>query len=254
MCIFLNRGLKAFFLIAINVITSASDSSNFCQNGGVLKKINNKSTCFCEGLAYYGEFCQIPCHIENFEFIVPEKCLSGECGIPKPCIDVKLPMIINRNLINRTLYPICRTPAPICMNHQDNFFVNRTLHETKTEFCKNGGILKTLSPTSACLCKGTRHYGDFCEVPCTNLGYEIPEKCLNGPCDLPASCVDLSRPNVHINRCKNGVFVVGKEKNSCACAGSGFWGPYCERPCLLEAPGYCRNNTCDNLYPVDCIF
>ena len=226
-----------------------------CYNNGILKKI--QGSCFCDGTGYYGEKCELPCIFgerEEYKHIIPEKCLSTPCiEVPSSCIDIKLDLDIERPPIDRNIYPVCQDEPEFCMDQKNNFHIN--LPKKSIRVCENGGILKTFNHTSACMCKGTKHYGDYCEKNCDELGNIIPEKCLNGPCDFPNSCVDLGRNNLTIDRCKNGgVFTVGKTKNTCFCHGTSYWDDFCERECFSKQPAYCKDNPCPDLFPTECIF
>ena len=129
--------------------------------------------------------------------------------------------------------------------------------ENNNNFCKNGGVLKSLEAKKECMCRGTGYFGSRCHIDCKTLGYIIPEKCLQGKnCTIPSSCIDVSRkPKIHIDRCQNGgVLLIGKTKQLCNCYSTGFWGLYCTRPCLSRQPSWCKKNNCSNLYPAECLF
>ena len=241
------------FLISFVITLTFSRQNSPCENNGILK--SNQGNCFCDGTQHYGEKCELPCVFgerNEYQHIIPEKCLDRPCvEVPSPCIDINLDLTIDRGYnIDRKKYPVCRISSEFCMDLQNNFYRKEPL---KT--CENGGIMKTLNHTSKCMCKGTKHFGDYCEKHCDDLGIIIPEKCLNGPCPLPSSCIDLGRENIVIDRCKNGgILTVGKTESTCFCHGTGFWGEFCERRCFSEQPGYCKENPCPDIFPTECIF
>lgn len=248
---------SSFKVLAIFWSTSSKEG---CFNGGVAKNINIKNDCYCQGTRFWGPRCQYSCAIKlHFNPHVPEKCLNGQCDdkFYVSCIDVRFN---NFNVTrNKAPYPLCTKIPQTCINEQNVFFIERTINE-KIVKCENNGILKYNTPNSTCVCLGTHYWGDFCEKPCTEFGLEIPESCLikNGTCNLPKSCVDLSRPNILINRCKNGVFLYNKYFGRCSCVASGYFGMFCEKRCPVVKSLYIRNNT-ESLnfptdYPVDCIF
>ena len=233
-----------------------SDDNNYCENGGILKQLGGKKECFCDGTRHYGANCQFECNIERHEFIIPEECLTNpyHCRVPSSCIDTRINLFVNRGRVD---YPICNPAPEICMDKYNTFYVNRTTSANRIYKCENGGVLKRLNHTSRCMCKGTAHFGSRCQNDCRNLGYIIPEKCLQGKdCGIPTSCVDVSRePKIRIDRCQNGgVFLIGKSGDSCNCFSTGFWGRYCTRPCLSQVPSWCKQNNCSNFFPADCLF
>ena len=226
--------------------------------GGVLKNLDIKNDCFCQGTKHYGPYCSIHCNnYFHFHPDVPEVCLSEDCDVDAyiSCLDAGLKPRFNITYseIKKDFYPLCEPVAEICRSSENVFFVDRHIQETPHQ-CQNNGTLRKLNHTSTCHCLGTHFYGDLCEKSCDEFGYEIPESCLSneGPCDLPKECVDLSRPGVHINRCKNGLFLIGKKGGQCSCAASGFFGKWCERECPSVRPT-CGDN-CADLYSTDCIF
>ena len=243
------------------VFWSMSSSKEGCYNGGVARNINIKNDCYCQGTKYFGKKCQSSCLIKlHFNPHVPEKCLDGRCDdddFYASCIDVRFN---NFNVTRRKVsYPLCTTIPEICINEQNVFFIERSINE-KIVKCENNGVLKYTTPTSTCQCMGTHHWGEYCEKPCTEFGLEIPESCLikNGTCNLPTSCVDLSRPDILINRCKNGVFLYNKYFGRCSCVASGYYGDFCEKRCPVVKALYIKNNTeslnFPTTFPVDCIF
>lgn len=227
-------GVISMLIVLIILVSVKSTALNgiHCQNGGVLKKLVGEKICFCEGTRHYGTFCEIPCQFEKHEFLVGQKCLNESCKeIPTSCMDTTL--YVNHDIDD---YPLCEKILEKCVDEMKMIFKS-------TEKCQNGGVLRKINHTSICMCKGTKHFGDFCQKPCDTLGFDISEKCLNGKCDVPDSCLDLSREKININRCQNGgMFVVGKNNNTCSCFGTGFWGEFCQHRCISSK------------YPPECIF
>jgi hypothetical protein len=231
-----------------------------CRNGGVPRNMNDKANCFCQGTDYYGSMCQYSCKYKlHFNPHISETCLNERCDDEfwDSCIDVRF---ANFNVTRRKVStPLCAPIPEICIDNENNFFVERFVNEKIVE-CKNNGILRYTTPTSFCQCLGTHHYGNFCEKPCAELGFEIPETCLtkNNTCILPKSCVDLSRPNIRINRCQNGVFLHSKHFGKCSCVATGYYGEFCEKRCPVIKLLYLRNNNTSidfpSDFPVDCIF
>ena len=230
------------FALVIGFVVSVEVSSP-CHNN-----------CFCDVTQHYGKKCELSCDFSKKneqQHKIREKCLDNPCvEIPSSCIDINLNLTIDREYIDRITYPLCNISSEFCLDLQNNFY-----HKESLKTCENGGIMKSLNYTSKCMCNGTKHYGDYCEKKCDDLGIIIPEKCLNGPCHLPKSCIDLERENIVIDRCKNGgILTLGKTKATCFCHGTGFWGEFCERRCLLEQPEHCKKNPCPDIFPTECIF
>ena len=251
-----NNDLRIFFYPEGKKTHILENNNNFCKNGGVLKSVEGRKECFCDGSEHYGPRCEFKCDIRKHEFIISEKCLTDpkQCKVPTSCIDTRVNLFVNRKKVE---YPICNPLPEICMDMYNTFYVNRSVSETRIYKCENGGFLERLNHTSKCMCRGTGYFGSRCHIDCKTLGYIIPEKCLQGKeCSIPSSCIDVSRkPKIYIDRCQNGgVLLIGKTKQMCNCYSTGFWGLYCTRPCLSRQPSWCKKNNCSNLYPAECLF
>ena len=238
-------------------------STKECQNGGVPRKMNVTDDCFCQGTKFYGSRCQHSCALKlHFNPHIDEKCLNGECKddnlFYQSCLDIRFNNFnITRQLEN---YPKCQESiSKICVNTKKEFFIEREIRQTKVK-CHNSGVLRYSTPDSGCFCLGTHHWGPTCSRSCSEFGFEIKESCLrkNGACDIPDSCVDLSRPGVQINRCQHGVFLQTKHFSRCSCTATGWFGEFCHLRCPVIKSLYTRNNTepivFPESFPVDCIF
>ena len=227
-----------FFLVAPILAYTANFEevkTKICKNGGVFKNTLTKDECACIGTGFYGSECEIPCHKD---YNINNTCFFEDCkDIPYECLDTRYPIIINHKHIDRKIYPLCEETHRVCMDTSDNFFVNRTLQIG----CLYGGLREQHTVDSNCWCRGSGRFGKYCERDCNELGTTIPEVCLTEKkCDLPTSCVDLSRPGIFIDRCKNkGFFVQDKQNGRCSCFGTGYFGLECEQKCPLKCSKDC---------------
>ena len=264
-----------FFTIFCFFYINYTNAYNVCKNNGVLINATNEDGgCYCGGLGHYGKYCDISCVEDFFTYIMAkksfsEKCLQERCNDhPFECTDTRFHMTILRSWDGRkdalsdgrpigSFWDNCEKVQPTfkksCYDADtDTFYYNRSVIGVPETPCLNNGIkLKNDKFDQGCHCLGTQNYGTYCENHCDNLGFIIPEKCLNienNDCPLPRSCVDLSRKNIYINRCKNnGMLLIKKSGNTCHCHGTGFYGANCEIPCLPRSKNMYN-------YPIECIF
>ena len=203
--------------------------------------------------------------------MVPERCIDGSCegewgilfksidfkvfGLPRPCLDVRVPMKIIRRA---TIFPQCKIQPPhteTCIDRETMILINKTTIHKVGVGCYNGGILTSIDPGASCLCQGTYHYGKFCEKKCDEFKV-IPQACLNGGiCNIPKSCVDVSRPDIIIDRCLHGgILNQGKTGTFCSCLGSNHFGDRCEKRCPDTPPPHCISSNCVDRYPLECVY
>ena len=250
--------VNLYFLFAIFYLTYASEVLNTCKNNGSLISLDSDLGCYCGGLRYFGRFCEKPCILlQFFGYQIPlqtfpEKCLENDCDeISFECVDVRIALIAVRPKIK---IEKCEKKSLIKKKCYDDdtytLYTNRTLKQTPEEPCQHNGKKLKIDFNQSCQCMGTHFYGSHCQYNCDKLGFYIPEICLNKNntnCPLPRSCVDLSRKNIHINRCKNNTpLQVGRNGNLCHCHASGYYGDHCDIPCPFE-------KKLKNM-PIECIF
>ena len=255
MCVF---KMSTAILLTVLVLIPAIKPQ--CLHGGVIKNLSDpNSSCYCQGSGHYGRICNRACLPDDQAgLLVPERCLDGSCaghwgGIPPSCLDIRVPLRITRP---PNKFPKCQimTAPKTCIDGDENIFINRKLAQTLVFGCFNGGVMRTLHPNASCLCEGTHHHGKLCENSCSEYT-SIPERCLSEDCEIPKSCVDVSRPGgLTIDRCKNGgILIFGKTGNTCSCYGTGFHSEFCDRKCPESVPPECVNTPCPEKFPPECM-
>ena len=264
---FFKMALFTLFFI-LPVITKALST---CENGGIPKSFDENKGCYCGGTLSFGDNCSIPCATNSKPLVIPERCLDGSCegrwgvvfnsrdfelfGLPSSCLDTRIPMNITRP---STFFSQCKIQPPqteTCIDLENTILINKTTIQEVAVRCYNGGILDSIDHGASCMCRGTNHHGRFCENRCDTFKV-IPQACLNGgPCDIPESCIDVSRPDIVIDRCLHGgILNQGKTGTFCSCLGSNHFGDRCEKRCPDTPPPHCTSSSCVDRYPLECVY